>query len=74
MARNEKHRDQVKAGNKARAAALKRLVQLHRGDYDRIYAEEATKLGISPAATRRRARIERLKQELSELEGDGGVG
>jgi hypothetical protein len=69
VARDEKHKAQVRAGTQARRLAIARLIALHKKEYDQIYAEEAAKLGITPMKMRRQAKIERLKQELADLEG-----
>lgn len=44
----EKHRAQVAAANRARARARKLLIELHRAEYDALYATEAALEGVQP--------------------------
>lgn len=53
----------------ARDAALLRLMELHRSDYDRIYDEERESRGLKPLSARRVERITELEQKLARLKG-----
>lgn len=44
----EAHRDQVRRGAAARNAAVKRLIETHRKQYERFYEEEAHARGVEP--------------------------
>ena len=67
--KDEKYRQQIRNAIKAKDTAIKRLIELHRDEFDRIHAEEAEKLGVTPQAQRRKAKIERLKEQVAKLEG-----
>jgi hypothetical protein len=70
----EKHKAQMRLQNQALTASRNRLIEAHRDEYEKYYAEEATKRGITPSklrgsmAQRRQIKIDRLKQELAKLE------
>lgn len=58
----------------ARKQAIKKLIQLHKADWDRIWGVEAMRIGITThtSVRKRRAytleqRIKKLKKELAEL-------
>lgn len=44
----ERHRRQVRAANKARGAAMRRLVKENQARFNEIYAEEAAKVNVVP--------------------------
>ena len=63
-----KYLDQMKRASQARHAAVRRLVANHREEFQRLYDEEAAKVGVISALKRRASKIVRLKKQLSELE------
>lgn len=57
------------ASTVARDAALMRLMELHRADYDRIYDEERVALGLKPLSGRKAERVADLERQLARLKG-----
>lgn len=48
----QKYKDAIKATNNARRLATRRLIANHRKEFDLLYLEEATKMGLNPTKTR----------------------
>lgn len=55
MDRQEKHREQVRARNRAWYRAVRELVKAHEDEFDELYKVEAIKEGVAPHGSRRRA-------------------
>lgn len=66
----EKHREQVRAANRARHRATRTLIMKYRAEWDDLYAKEAAKEGVepkprdTPEVARLKAQIEQLGQKL----------
>lgn len=58
--------DRARLAMAARQAAARRLIELHRDDFDRIYREEATALGIKPHRSRA-DKVAALEAQLAAL-------
>ena len=71
MARNERHREQIKKVDSARDAAHRRLREAHPEEYRKLYEEEAVARGIVPASVRRENKRRRLMAYLARR-GFGG--
>lgn len=54
----------------ARYEATKRLIAEHHDEFVTYYNEAAERLGLRTRAVSREAKIEKLKAQLAELEGD----
>lgn len=77
----DEHARQVRAANRARYAATRRLVAENRPRFDVLYAEEGalTDPPVTPRGPRSRsstkraikAQLDNLQQRLFELDGDG---
>lgn len=67
----ERYQQQIQACSRARNAALRRLIALHKEEYERIYKEEANREGITTQAERRKKKIQRLRDEINQLENGG---
>lgn len=48
----EKHKNQVRQANAARAEAVNQLITLHPKQFDRLYKAAASKRGVEPAGRR----------------------
>jgi predicted aminopeptidase len=74
----EKHREQVRAANRARHRATRSLIAKYRSEWDQLYAKEAAKEGVepkprdTPEIARLRAQIEQLGRKLDEARGKQG--
>jgi hypothetical protein len=68
MGRSSKHTSQINLANQARAAAFRRLVAVHRDEYDTIYADEAEKRGIMPRSRKKAtaARLDEVRRALGK--------
>jgi hypothetical protein len=69
----EAHRQKVKDANRARYAAVARLIAAHRVEFDAYYVMFAEPLGVTPTPSRvvrRTERIRQLEQELADLRGE----
>jgi hypothetical protein len=67
------HRQRVKDANRARYAAVGKLIAAHRDEFDAYYVMFAEPLGVTPAPSRvvrRTERIRQLEQELADLRGE----
>lgn len=64
----DKHREQVRAANRARYRATQRLVDEHQMRFDELYAEEAGREGVQPKP---RGRIDAgaLQAQIDTLQG-----
>lgn len=54
-------------GSKARSSATRILINLHRDEFEEIYAREAEELGVTTRASTKQARIAKLEAKLEEL-------
>lgn len=64
-------RPSTAAASAARNAARDRLIALHRDEFDRLYLEEAVKVGVMPRNAKtlpNEVRIEILKKQIENLE------
>lgn len=70
----EKHKEQVRAANRARHRATKRLIANHRAEFNAMYMAEAEKEGVTPKPLSRepstevatlRAQMEEMRAEFS---------
>lgn len=69
----EKHREQVRAANRARYRATQILISENQPRFDALYAQEASREGVTPAprgrinATEIQAQIDALSRRLTEM-------
>ena len=69
----DKHRAQVRAANRARYRATQRLIAERQARFDELYAEEASRVGVTPAprgridAVAMQAQIDDLQKRLATL-------
>jgi hypothetical protein len=70
MARDDKHREQIRLAAQAKNEAIRRLITIHQAEFDEIYADEAARVGVTPRAVTAARKIERLKKEVARLEKD----
>lgn len=69
----EKHREQVRSANRARYRATQRLIAENQPRFDALYAEEATRVGVTPAPRGRidaaalQAQVDDLQARLAKL-------
>lgn len=63
-----KHREQVRAANRARYRAVKRLIEAHAAEFDTLYAEEASAEGVSPKPLAPEHKVELLKRDLERAQ------
>ena len=62
----ERHKEQVRAANRARHRATRALIEKHRGEWDKLYAKEAAKEGVEPHP-RDTPEVARLKGQIAQL-------
>jgi ATP-dependent DNA ligase len=65
----EKHREQVRAANRARYRAVRLLIAENQSEFDKLYAQQCRLEGVvakGPHASRRDRR-DRLEAEIAEL-------
>lgn len=68
----QRHREQVRAANRARHRATRMLIMKHRDEWDALYAKEAAKEGVepkprdTPEVARLRSQIETLGRKLDQ--------
>ncbi len=62
----ERHREQVRAANRARHRATRTLIMKYREEWDNLYAKEAAKEGVEPKP-RDTPEIARLKSQIENL-------
>jgi len=65
----DKHREQVRAANRARYRAVKRLIDAHAAEFDTLYAEEASAEGVSPKPVAQEHKDAAIHREIERLEG-----
>ena len=69
----DKHRAQVRAANRARYRAVKRLIDAHPKEFDAYYAEEAASEGVTPKPPERvdagkiKTQIATLQERLAQI-------
>lgn len=63
----EKHREQVRAANRARHRATKTLIERHRSEFDLLYEIEAAKEGVEPKPRTDVGEIDSLRQQVARL-------
>lgn len=63
----ERHREQVRAANRARHRATKTLIAAHRREFDALYALEASKEGVSPKTTAAEDEVTSLRKQVEGL-------
>lgn len=69
----ERHQEQVRAANRARHRAVKRLRERHLVEWEALYAEEAKKEGVEakptvvPQVNQMARQIEELTAQVTEL-------
>ena len=61
MSHYEKYKDVIKTTNQARRAAIARLIDAHRADFDDLYLEEARARGLNPT------KIEGMRKKAEAL-------
>lgn len=72
----DKHREQVRSANRARYRADKRLRDMFPDDFARLYAEEASKEGVTPVHARQDAALEEataVAERVREVHQDADV-
>jgi hypothetical protein len=62
----ERHKEQVRAANRARHRATKQLIDRHRLEWDALYEKEAAKEGVQPKP-REGAEIATLRDQIANL-------
>lgn len=62
----EKYKENIKATNEARRAAVRLLINNHREEFDELYVYEAHKRGLNP--TKITAQIKRVEAERESEE------
>lgn len=63
----DKHREQVRAANRARYRAVQDLIGAHQSEFDRLYAHHASAEGVVPKP-RGRIDAEAIQNQISELQ------
>jgi hypothetical protein len=63
----ERHRDQVRAANRARYAATRMLVERHQAEFDALYHDAAKAEGVVPKP-RGRIDADAMRRHIAELE------
>jgi len=64
----EKHREQVRAANRARYKAIQILINENQGRFDVLYAECAADEGVTPKP-RGRIDVVSMQRQIAELQG-----
>lgn len=64
----EKHKAQVRAANRARHRATKRLIANHREEFDALYAHEADKEGVSPKTRETATVLASMQAQIADLQ------
>lgn len=74
MGRNAAHSAQIQAANRARTAAVRRLVARHQDEYDLLYLAEAELRGVTPRPRHKSVekRLEEVRRSLQKRENLGG--
>lgn len=63
----EKHKEQVRAANRARYRAVQDLIEMHQDEFDRLYAVHAASEGVVPKP-RGRVDAAALQSQIAELQ------
>jgi len=63
----EKHKAQVRAANRARYKAVQLLIHNHQGEFDNLYAQQASLEGVE-AKPRGRVDAAALQAQIAELQ------
>jgi hypothetical protein len=63
----EKHKAQVRAANRARYKAVQLLINAHQGEFDTLYAQQASLEGVEPKP-RGRVDAEAIQNQIAELQ------
>ena len=63
----EKHKAQVRAANRARYKAVQLLIHNHQGEFDSLYAQQASLEGVE-AKPRGRVDAAALQSQIAELQ------
>ena len=63
----EKHKAQVRAANRARYKAVQLLIHNHQGEFDNLYAQQASLEGVE-AKPRGRVDAAALQSQIAELQ------
>lgn len=63
----EKHRMQVRAANRARYKAVQLLINAHQGEFDTLYAQQASLEGVEPKP-RGRVDADAIQSQIAELQ------
>ena len=63
----EKHKAQVRAANRARYKAVQLLINAHQGEFDHLYAQQASLEGVEPKP-RGRVDAEAINAQIAELQ------
>jgi uncharacterized protein YPO0396 len=63
----EKHKAQVRAANRARYKAVQLLIHNHQGEFDNLYAQQASLEGVE-AKPRGRVDAAALQHQIAELQ------
>ena len=64
----EKHKEQVRAANRARYRATQRLIAENQARFDALYREEAAVEKVTPKP-RERIDAEAMRSQIAELQG-----
>jgi len=64
----EKHKEQVRAANRARYKAVQLLIREHQAEFDALYAAQAALEGVEPKP-RGRVDAEAIQAQIAELQG-----
>jgi len=64
----ERHKEQVRAANRARYKAVQLLIREHQDEFDGLYAAQAALEGVEPKP-RGRVDAEALQAQIAELQG-----
>lgn len=65
----EKHKEQVRAANRARHRAVRRLILEDPERFNRYYAEEAAKEGVTPQPRSTASEASILRKQIDQLTG-----
>lgn len=70
----EKHKEQVKAANRARYRAVQELIDLHRPEFNLLYGKHAEDEGVTPKPRQAldpveiTAQIKQLERQLAQVQ------
>jgi hypothetical protein len=63
----DRHKAQVRAANRARYKAVQLLINAHQGEFDTLYAQQASLEGVEPKP-RGRVDAEAIQNQIAELQ------